>query len=89
MKRKKWYASGAGIARTGPYGTEAEARESMRLAGESEAAHRRHIHQVAVANAMLEARYHRELQRGFIIPAHRPRAREMGGYPPDLKVWSE
>jgi hypothetical protein len=85
----KWYASGGGIARIGPFPDEERARQSLAVVFETDEEYATHCRRVQMANAMAEATHRRLIRAGVEIPALQPRAQMRGGFPPDLKVWSE
>ena len=106
-KKRVWFASGNDLARSGPFASRAEARESMRLRVETE-----HEFAVRVVKYNDAVRAHikaavdawmstpRNMARAVAIRARQvtiriepldmaPPRQLNGGFPDDLKIWSE
>lgn len=77
QKEIKWFARGGGIAKAGPFDTQIQAVNSMRLVTETDEEYRR-----ATAGDW------RICKSGFIDPRSvRPQFK--GGFPDDIFVWPE
>ena len=99
----KWFASGGGIRRSGPYTSEEEAREALRYIQESDAEWERLVFDWAQRERQrIQSAIANWTGRGIVtaidcgvrsitidVGDPEPRPVRRGEFPADLRVWSE